>query len=101
MMALIRVDPDNPRIPKAARWLVEHQQGESWASSEDTASVIYALSAYLRLLARQNPSARTATVVLNGAPDATRRIDRSNVFHELSASRPAGRTLSGAAPLNI
>jgi alpha-2-macroglobulin len=101
MMALIRVDPDNPRIPKAARWLVEHQQGESWVSSEDTASVIYALSAYLRLLARQNPSALTATVFLNGAPVATRRIDRSNFFQEISVSLPTAKLRVGANQVTL
>src|SRR5205823_10781 len=77
------------------------QQGESWASSEDTASVIYALSAYLRLLARQNPSALTATVLLNGAPVATRRIDRSNFFQEIVVSLPAEKLRSGANPVTI
>jgi uncharacterized protein YfaS (alpha-2-macroglobulin family) len=101
MMALIRVDPDNPRIPKAARWLVEHQQGEGWVSSEDTASVIYALSAYLRLLARQNPSALTATVFLNGAAVATRRIDRSNFFQEISVSLPTAKLRVGANQVTL
>jgi uncharacterized protein YfaS (alpha-2-macroglobulin family) len=101
MMALIRVDPGNLRIPKAARWLVEHQQGEGWVSSEDTASVIYALSAYLQLLARQNPAALTATVFLNGAPVATRRVDRSNFFQEMAVSLPTAKLRPGANQVTI
>jgi uncharacterized protein YfaS (alpha-2-macroglobulin family) len=101
MMALIRVDPNNPRIPKAARWLVEHHQGEGWVSSEDTASIIYALSAYLRLLARQNPASLVATVLLNGQPVATRRIDRVNFFQELSITLPAAKLHPGANLVTI
>jgi uncharacterized protein YfaS (alpha-2-macroglobulin family) len=101
MMALIRVDPANPRIPKAARWLVEHHQGEGWVSTEDTASVIYALSAYLRLLAHQNPSDLTATVLLNGAPVATRRIDRRNFFQELTVPLPAAQLRSGTNQVTV
>src|SRR5207244_440243 len=85
----------NPRISKAARWLVEHHQGERWVSSEDTASVILALSEYLRLLARQNPSNLTATVSLNGASVATRRINRKNFFQEIIVPLPVETVRAG------
>lgn len=101
MMALIRVDPTNLRIPKAARWLVEHHQGEGWVSSEDTASVIYALSDYLRLLARQNPASLVATVLLNGQPVATRRIGRQNFFQELSVTLPPAKLRPGSNQVTI
>jgi uncharacterized protein YfaS (alpha-2-macroglobulin family) len=101
MMALIRVDPRNPRIPKAARWLVEHHQGDGWTSSEDTASVILALSEYLRLLARQNPADLTATVLLNGTPVATKRIDRKNFFQEITVPLPAAQLRQGKNQVTI
>src|SRR5206468_2381521 len=101
MMALIRVDPRNRRIPKAARWLVEHHQGERWVSSEDTASVILALSAYLRLLARQNPSDLIATVSLNGTPVATRRINAKNFFQEITVPLPVEKLRTGANQITI
>lgn len=101
MMALIRVDPTNPRIPKAARWLVEHHLGDRWTSSEDTASVILALSEYLRLLARQNPADLTATVLLNGTAVGTQRIDRKNFFQELTVLLPAASLRPGANQVTI
>jgi alpha-2-macroglobulin len=101
MMALIRVDPTNPRIPRAARWLVEHHLGDRWTSSEDTASVILALSEYLRLLARQNPADLTATVLLNGTPVGTQRIDRKNFFQELSVTLPTASLRQGSNQVTI
>jgi alpha-2-macroglobulin len=101
MMALIRVDPTNVRIPRAARWLVEHHLGDRWTSSEDTASVILALSEYLRLVARQNPADLTATVLLNGTPVGTRRIDRKNFFQELSVPLPTASLRQGQNQVTI
>ena len=63
--------------------------------------MIYALSDYLRLLARQNPASLVATVLLNGQPVGTRRIDRANFYEELSSSLPAAKLRPGANTVTL
>lgn len=83
MMALIRLDPTNPRIDRAARWLMRRREGDGWASTEDTASVIYALAAYMRHIAHTQAPDCTVTVRVNDRAVGRRRLDRATMFRPL------------------
>jgi uncharacterized protein YfaS (alpha-2-macroglobulin family) len=82
-MALLRLDPEHPRVTRAARWLMRRREGDGWTSTEDTASVIYALAAYLRHLARTQPPDCVITARVNGQPAGRQRITRASMFRPL------------------
>lgn len=89
MMALIRLDPTNRRIAKAARWLMENRTGDAWASTEDTASVVYALAAYMRHVARTQPADYVATIRVNGTAAGSQRITPATMFGRFVIAVPA------------
>ncbi len=54
--ALVRINPENPLLPKAARWLVgNRQRGGRWLTTKQTAFAIYALADYLKISNEQTP----------------------------------------------
>jgi alpha-2-macroglobulin len=68
---------DSPLLPKAAMWLMNHRsEGYWWASTKQTAMVIYGLSDYLRTTNELKPNL-TATVFVNDKPVLTRKIDQA------------------------
>ena len=77
--ALLAVDPDNPRIPKAVRWLLAHRSGGRYHSNYDTASVVYALADYMKVYRPPVPD-YTARVYLNGTLMGTVRMDEGSVY---------------------
>ncbi len=51
-----RLDSANPLLPKAARWLVNHRNdGYYWASTKQTAMVIYGLTDYVKQSGELDP----------------------------------------------
>ena len=95
MMALIQSDPENPLIDKAARWLIGAREGAAWASTEDTASIIYGLSAYLLREKKRNPPNFTAKVTLNGEPFATLKVTPKTMFDDHSLAIPVEKLKPG------
>jgi len=73
LQAMLRVDRDNPLIPKAVRWVALSKQGDRWVSTKTTAAVIYALSDYVAMTGELRPDL-TAAVRLNDDPVAEVRI---------------------------
>ena len=68
---------DNPLLPKAAQWLMNHRsEGYWWSSTKQTAMVIYGLSDYLRTTNELKPNL-TVTVFVNDRPALTRKIDQA------------------------
>lgn len=63
--ALLAVDPENPRVTKAVRWLLAVRRGGRYEGNYDTASVVYALADYLMVHKPPIPDYR-ARVYLNG-----------------------------------
>jgi hypothetical protein len=60
-----RVDSQNPLLPKAAIWLMNHRnEGWYWFSTEQTAMVVFGLTDYLKITKELN-AAFTATVFVN------------------------------------
>src|SRR5262249_12684307 len=68
---------ESPLLPKATLWLMNHRDsGYWWNSTKQTAMVIYGLIDYLKATNELNPNL-TATVLVNGRPVLTRRIEQS------------------------
>jgi uncharacterized protein YfaS (alpha-2-macroglobulin family) len=53
--ALLAADENNQVVPKAVRWLMQQKHGYSWRSTQETASVIFALTDYLKITNELNP----------------------------------------------
>lgn len=47
LQAFVKIDPQNPIIPKVIRYLYYQKQGDRWRSTRDTAHIVYALAEYL------------------------------------------------------
>ncbi len=58
LSALLCLDPANPLIPKAVRWLMYTRQGGHWRTTQETAAAITALSAYLASHDQEKPAGR-------------------------------------------
>ncbi len=68
---------DSALLPKAALWLMNHRdEGYWWASTKQTAMVIYGLIDYLKATNELKPNL-TATVFVNDKPVLTRKIDQA------------------------
>lgn len=77
--ALLAVDPDNPRIDKAIRWLVDRRKGDRYDMNYDTASVVYALADYLQVRKPSIPD-YTVRVYLNGDILREYKINKENLY---------------------
>jgi len=65
LLALLRVEPQSPLIPKTVWWLVTNRRGaDHWKSTKDTALAIAALSEYL-LASKEQQASYTASVYVN------------------------------------
>ena len=54
---LTKLQPASPLLPKAALWLVDHRdQGYYWASTKQTAMVVYGLTGYLKASGELRPN---------------------------------------------
>ncbi|MEZ4582830.1 MAG: alpha-2-macroglobulin family protein [Caldilineaceae bacterium] len=76
--ALARLRPDDARLPKAVRWLMEHRRGAGWSNTQATAFAVLGLLDAIK--ARGELAADYAyRVELNGAPVLTGRVTPENV----------------------
>lgn len=87
LKALAVVNPYHPKIPKSARWLMRQRQvNGGWWSTEDTASVIYALADYLRVSEERESPNYLARVFINHhlvreiSVNSTNRFNRFEVL---------------------
>ncbi|GAB1347812.1 hypothetical protein MASR1M107_00230 [Ignavibacteriales bacterium] len=62
---MIAVEPTSPAIIKAVRTLIREQKGKSWHSTQQTATVIFALTDYLKLTNELEPDF-TTEIFING-----------------------------------
>jgi hypothetical protein len=68
-------------LPKAALWLMNHRdEGYWWASTKQTAMVIYGLTDYLKVSNELMPNL-SATVFVNDKPVLTRKIDQATALN--------------------
>ena len=79
LLAAVKLNPDDVRIPRVINWLLRRRQANHWYSTKDTAQILYALSEYLPHTGELQPNF-TATVTQNGRVLANLRFDKSSVF---------------------
>src|SRR6185295_6271917 len=77
LRAFIACEPKHELVPKLVSWLSVSRQGNYWASTKQTAMVVYALVDYLALTGDLNPD-MTVSMSLNGKPVFSERITKAN-----------------------
>ncbi|NUM34574.1 MAG: hypothetical protein HUU50_08525 [Candidatus Brocadiae bacterium] len=65
LKAIVNIDPEHSLLPKLLRWMEIKKRGSSYASTKDTASVVFAMADYLQHSGELNPEYQGA-VSLNG-----------------------------------
>ena len=79
--ALIENNYDPSLVSKAVRWLSNEKQGFSWQSTQQTASVIFALADYLKSTNELNPDFN-ASVYLNNHKLFDKEFTKGQIFSE-------------------
>jgi len=77
LRAFIACDPKHELVPKLVAWLARARQGNYWASTKQTAMVVYAFVDYLALTGDLNPD-MTITLSVNGDKVFSERITKDN-----------------------
>ncbi len=77
--ALLLNGKDNRLITEAVRWLLRQKQGFSWQSTQQTATVIFALTDYLKTTKELNPDFKV-TVLLNNKKILERNFTQADVY---------------------
>ncbi|MBI3856252.1 MAG: hypothetical protein HY293_11235 [Planctomycetes bacterium] len=77
LRAFIACEPKHELVPKLVAWLSRARQGNYWASTKQTAMVVYAFVDYLALTGDLNPD-MTVTLSLNGDRVFSERITKDN-----------------------
>jgi hypothetical protein len=76
---LIRQDRSSSLMPKAARWLAEHREGDYWYSTKQTSMVIQGLTDYLAL-SGELANTSDVEVLVNGTSVGKRHFGPDDVF---------------------
>ncbi|MGB6691714.1 MAG: MG2 domain-containing protein [Terracidiphilus sp.] len=76
---LIRQDRASGLLPKAARWIAEHRDGDYWYSTKQTAMVIQGLTDYVSL-SGELANSSDVEVLVNGASVGKRHFDPADAF---------------------
>ncbi len=71
----------SPLIPKIVSWLLRQQRGYSWNSTQQTASVLFALTDYLKITKELEPD-YTVSILLNDEKIAEKQFNTKNIFEE-------------------
>lgn len=79
LRALIAIVPDDPRIPRVVRWLLENRQGSHYDSTRSTATVALALTDWLASTRELDCDLRAA-VRIDGREVGTFAVDRKSLF---------------------
>jgi hypothetical protein len=80
--ALIKSGSKSDLIPKAVNWLIMQKQGYSWRSTQETATVLFALCDYLKTTNELNPD-YTYSVYLNDKLIVTKKIGAGDVYNQI------------------
>ena len=76
---LIRQDRSTGLLPKAARWLAEHRDGDYWYSTKQTSMVIQGLTDYVAL-SGELANSSDVEVLLNGSSVGKRQLGSEDAF---------------------
>ncbi len=77
--ALLLEKNNLPLITKAVRWLLNQKQGFSWRSTQETASVIFALTDYLKFTNELNPDF-DLKVFVNNELKLNKKFSKNDIF---------------------
>jgi uncharacterized protein YfaS (alpha-2-macroglobulin family) len=92
---------DDPLLPKAALWLVNHRnEGYWWSSSKQTAMVIYGLLDYVKATNELNADF-TATVSINGKTVASQKFTAGSPTAAPEIFIPESKLQPGANQIRI
>lgn len=100
---LAAVQPDNPVLPKAIAWLINHRrEGYNWASTKQTAMVVYGLTDYLKASGELKPDYSVA-VRVNGREVLARRFTAADALSPAPPSIriPEADLPAGAASISV
>lgn len=78
LLAAESVDPADPRLERAARWLMASRTGDHWICPETTSVVALGLSAWMAR-SQEAQADCTAEVVYNGVTAASVHFDRTSI----------------------
>ena len=87
--ALISLDPHNPLVPSAVRWLMAARTANAWESTTATATSLQGLVDYI-LGSGELQGHYTYKVQLNGATWATGQVNATNLTDTRSLTQPIG-----------
>jgi uncharacterized protein YfaS (alpha-2-macroglobulin family) len=65
LRAILAIEPNNPRVHQAARWLINNRRGAQWKNTRDTAIVVLSLLEYMKQTKEIDPDL-SAQIVVNG-----------------------------------
>lgn len=79
LQTLVRLDPQNPLIPNAVRWLMVARRGNAWLSTQESAWALLALTDWMAITGELN-SVYDYAVWLNGDERIAGSIDSTTVM---------------------
>jgi uncharacterized protein YfaS (alpha-2-macroglobulin family) len=79
LQAYVAIRPRSRMAPMLVKWLVNHRQGDEWASTRETALAVYALSDYIRATRELAPD-YTLTLDLGGRVRRSYHVTRDNAL---------------------
>ncbi len=78
LMAMLKMDPEEPKIFDTARWLMERRSGGYWYSTRSTAFTLYAMSDYLAHTGETSPD-YSAQISVNGKEHGSFVFDKTSI----------------------
>ncbi len=91
LKALLVVNPNDDLISKAVRFLLMQKNGFSWRSTQETATVIFALTDYLKTTNELNPN-YTVEVFVNDKKVFDKSLAKEDIFSSASTIKISGLT---------
>lgn len=79
--AILNIEGNSEVIEKAVRWMLMKKQGYSWRSTQETATVLFALTDYLKITKELDPNF-TVRVFVNDEEVFSKRFGKDDVFVE-------------------
>ncbi|MGO8759516.1 MAG: alpha-2-macroglobulin family protein [Terracidiphilus sp.] len=97
---LIRQDRSSGLMPKAARWLAEHRDGDYWYSTKQTSMVIQGLTDYLAL-SGELANTSDVEVLVNGASVGKRHFGPEDAFSPPWQIKVAAAQVGGGGQVTV
>jgi uncharacterized protein YfaS (alpha-2-macroglobulin family) len=92
LSAFIRLDPEQPILPKVVRWIMETRQDGHWSSTQETAWSIIALTDWLVLTSESNANYGW-TVSLNDEQLGAGEVTHDNITEKVTLVAEIGDML--------